>query len=146
MTIKPRTIGESSTADISRRYAEDSSALDLSLITGTEIAKGLQLPEYTATATELATLLGLEKNNQPWANFTPPPNFTLAAIFLVFLLPSIGVFDDQKDLSEKIKSLKSKKTKEKKEKEALLSLLNESMELEKTMEYIRGKRGQFGKG
>jgi len=145
VTSKPRTIADS-TADISRRYAEDMTALDLGLITEADISKGIQLPKYQPVPAELDQLLGLEKKNQPWASFTPPPNFTMVAIFHVFLVPFMGTSDDQKDLKKKLTSRKFKDKKEKKEQDTFATLVDECIDLQKAIEFIHGRRGQFGKG
>ena len=145
MTFKPRTVADS-TADISRRYAEDMTALDLGLITESDISKSVQQPQYQAIPAELDQLLGLEKKNQPWANFTVPPNFNMVTMFHIFLVHFMKTADDQKDLKKKLLSLKFTNPKEKKEQQTLIKSLDESIKLEKSMEYIHGKRGQYGKG
>jgi len=144
-TTNPRTIGDRS-FDISRRYAQDSAGLDQKLLTEADISKGIQQPTYEAIAAELDQLLGLEKKNQPWANFTMPPNFVMSAIFHIFLIPSMGAADDIKDLQKKLEERKFSNPKDKNEQLALLSLLKKSIELSTALEYIQGKRGQFGKG
>ena len=145
MTSKPRTVADS-TADISRRYAEDMTALDLGLITESDITKGVQQPQYQAIPPELDKLLGIEKTKQPWATFTMPPNLNMVTMFHIFLVPFMKTAHDQNNLKQKLSSLKITKQKERKEQKTLISLLTECIELEKAMEYIQGKRGQFGKG
>ena len=145
MTSKSRTVADS-TADISRRYAEDMTALDLGLITDTDISKGVQQPQYQAIPAELDQLLGLEKKNQPWANFSMPPNFNMVNMFHIFLVHFMKTADDQKDLKKKIQSRKFKNPKETKEQDTLVKLLDNCIDLETSMEFIHGKRGQYGKG
>lgn len=166
--MPPRTI-DNLGIEVSTRYAEDLRELDQQLLIE---ARGIQeQTEIEIThpffLTKLEILLEPQKQ-QPWATFTPPKGYfeQKKRFFMFQLIPSLGSEEKHETQTQKILSLKifSRKKKEgqqqeeeadscdpekenyEKEKKALLSVLQTIMHLDKEIQEINARRGQYHKG
>lgn len=166
--MPPRTI-DNLGIEVSTRYAEDLRELDQKLLVE---ARGIQeQTEIEIThpffLTELEILLEPQKQ-QTWATFTPPQGYSeLRKRFFMFqLIPSLGSEEKHETQTQKIVSLKTFSRKKRddqqqeeesdysdpekeyheKEKKTLISVLQTIMHLDKEIQEINARRGQYHKG
>ncbi|VHO01999.1 DUF5399 family protein [Candidatus Rhabdochlamydia sp. T3358] len=166
--MPPRTI-DNLGIEVSTRYAEDLRELDQKLLIE---ARGIQeQTEIEIThpffLTELEILLEPQKQ-QTWATFTPPQGYSeLRKRFFMFqLIPSLGSEEKHETQTQKIVSLKTFSRKKRddqqqeeesdhsdpekeyheKEKKTLISVLQTIMHLDKEIQEINARRGQYHKG
>lgn len=168
--MPPRTI-DNLGIEVSTRYAEDLKELDQKLLVE---ARGIQeQTEIEIThpffLTELEILLEPQKQ-QTWATFTPPKGYfeQKKRFFMFQLIPSLGSEEKHETQTQKIISLKTFSRKKRndqqqeeeqgsdhsdpekeyheKEKKILVSVLQTIMHLDKEIQEINARRGQYHKG
>jgi len=168
--MPPRTI-DNLGIEVSTRYAEDLKELDQKLLIE---ARGIQeQTEIEIThpffLTELEILLEPQKQ-QTWATFTPPKGYfeQKKRFFMFQLIPSLGSEEKHETQTQKIISLKTFSRKKRgdqqqeeeqesdhsnpekeyheKEKKILVSVLQTIMHLDKEIQEINARRGQYHKG
>ena len=165
--MPPRTI-DNLGIEVSTRYAEDLRELDQKLLVE---ARGIQeQTEIEIThpffLTELEILLEPQKQ-QTWATFTPPKGYfeQKKRFFMFQLIPSLGSEEKHETQTQKIVSLKTFSRKKRddqqqeesdhsdpereyheKEKKILVSVLQTIMHLDKEIQEINARRGQYHKG
>ncbi|KAG6559351.1 Family of unknown function (DUF5399) [Candidatus Rhabdochlamydia oedothoracis] len=168
--MPPRTI-DNLGIEVSTRYAEDLRELDQKLLVE---ARGIQeQTEIEIThpffLTELEVLLEPQKQ-QTWATFTPPKGYfeQKKRFFMFQLIPSLGSEEKHETQTQKILSLKTFSRKKRgnqqrqqeqesnrsdpekeyheKEKKILVSVLQTIMHLDKEIQEINARRGQYHKG
>ncbi|HEV3270094.1 MAG TPA: DUF5399 family protein [Candidatus Rhabdochlamydia sp.] len=170
--MPPRTI-DNLGIEVSTRYAEDLRELDQKLLVE---ARGIQeQTEIEIThpffLTELEILLEPQKQ-QTWATFTPPKGYfeQKKRFFMFQLIPSLGSEEKHETQTQKIISLKTFSRKKRddqqqdkqqeeesghsdpekeyheKEKKTLVSVLQTIMHLDKEIQEINARRGQYHKG
>lgn len=167
--MPPRTI-DNLGIEVSTRYAEDLKELDQKLLIE---ARGIQeQTEIEIThpffLTELEILLEPQKQ-QTWATFIPPKGYfeQKKRFFMSQLIPSLGSEEKHETQTQKIISLKTFSRKKRddqqqeeeqgyhsdpekeyheKEKKILVSVLQTIMHLDKEIQEINARRGQYHKG
>jgi hypothetical protein len=168
--MPPRTI-DNLGIEVSTRYAEDLKELDQKLLVE---AQGIQEQTeieitYPFFLTELEILLEPQKQ-QTWATFTPPKGYfeQKKRFFMFQLIPSLGSEEKHETQTQKIISLKTFSRKKRgnqqqeeeqgsdhsdrekeyheKEKKILVSVLQTIMHLDKEIQEINARRGQYHKG
>ncbi|PWU14244.1 MAG: hypothetical protein C5B45_04695 [Chlamydiae bacterium] len=168
--MPPRTI-DNLGIEVSTRYAEDLRELDQKLLIE---ARGIQeQAEIEIThpffLTELEILLEPQKQ-QTWATFTPPKGYfeQKKRFFMFQLIPSLGSEEKHETQTQKIVSLKTFSRRKRdnqqqeegqgsdhsdpeeeyheKEKKILVSVLQTIMHLDKEIQEINARRGQYHKG
>lgn len=170
--MPPRTI-DNLGIEVSTRYAEDLKELDQKLLIE---ARGIrEQTEIEIThpffLTELEVLLQPQKQ-QPWATFIPPKGYfeQKKRFFMFQLIPSLGSEEKHETQTQKIISQlkafsKKKRTNQQqqdkeqeepdsdpekeyheREKKILVSVLQTIMYLDKEIQEINARRGQYHKG
>jgi hypothetical protein len=173
--MPPRTI-DNLGIEASTRYAEDLRELDQKLLTEARSIPEQTEIEITHPffLTELEVLLNAQKQ-QPWATFSPPKGYfeQKRRFFMFQLIPSLGSEEKHETQTQKIisqlKTFAKKKREEKKrdqqqddeqelqkpdpeqeyherEKKTLVSVLQIIMHLDKEIQEINARRGQYHKG
>lgn len=173
--MPPRTI-DNLGIEASTRYAEDLRELDQKLLVEARGIQEQTEIEVTHPffLTELETLLEPQKQ-QTWATFTPPKGYfeQKKRFFMFQLIPSLGSEEKHETQTQKIVSLKTFSKKKRgdqqqndkqqekdpesdhsdpereyheKEKKILLSVLQTIMHLDKEIQEINARRGQYHKG
>jgi hypothetical protein len=149
--------------DISIRYAQNDDLYDENIIKDSK-----SIPKFTQLSinipyfpSEVDELFGYEHKASSWAEFSPPTSFLTSNIqlFSYQIIPSLGPIEKQEEEKEKIKR-KKKKMKSKKslaqiekeeehdeeDREILINLFECLFILNKNLEDINAKRGQYHKG
>lgn len=168
--MPPRTI-DNLGIEVSTRYAKDLKELDQKLLVE---ARGIQeQTEVEVThpffLTELEILFEPQKQ-QTWATFIPPQGYfeQKKRFFMFQLIPSLGSEEKHETQTQKILSLKTFSRKKRsdqqqeeeqesnhsdpekeyheKEKKRLISVLQTIMHLDKEIQEINARRGQYHKG
>lgn len=162
--------------EASTRYAEDLKELDQKLINEARVIPGQTEIEITDPffLTELEILFNAQKQ-QTWATFFPPKGFSeqKKRLFMFQLIPSLGSEEKHETQTQKIisqlKTFGKRKRKQKnhhqqndkqeeqdepdpeqehheREKKMLVSVLQTIMYLDKEIQVINARRGQYHKG
>jgi len=173
--MPPRTI-DNLGIEVSTRYAEDLRELDQKLLIEARGIQEQTEIEITHPffLTELEILLEPQKQ-QTWATFTPPKGYfeQKKRFFMFQLIPSLGSEEKHETQTQKIVSLKTFSRKKRgdqqqndqqqeeepesdhsdpekeyheKEKKILISVLQTIMHLDKEIQEINARRGQYHKG
>lgn len=173
--MPPRTI-DNLGIEVSTRYAEDLRELDQKLLVEARGIQEQTEIEITHPffLTELEILLEPQKQ-QTWATFTPPKGYfeQKKRFFMFQLIPSLGSEEKHETQTQKIISLKAFSRKKRgdqqqndkqqeeepesdhsdpekeyheKEKKILVSVLQTIMYLDKEIQEINARRGQYHKG
>lgn len=170
LLMPPRTI-DNLGIEASTRYAEDLRELDQKLINEARAIPGQTEIEITDPfyLTELEILLNAQKQ-QTWATFFPPKGYfeQKKRLFMFQLIPSLGSEEKHETQTQKIisqlKTFAKRKRKDhqqqndkqdepdpeqeyhEREKKMLVSVLQIIMYLDKEIQEINARRGQYHKG
>ena len=148
MTVPTKRTIDNLGPDASLRYIEDTKQADLGLVRDSRIAKRAEtVVTKSFFSEELDTLLHFMRKNVPLALFCPPPFLRkFLSVLFSYNLTRIGRIDIDK-ITEKFKLVvKPDKKRKAKEQEKLLTFLKKHEELQRILEYIIAKRGEYHKG
>jgi hypothetical protein len=105
--------------------------------------------DYYPKMNELDILLGVASIFTPWAYFYPPKNFRYqrrSPFAFHRILPSLGSFQDQEELEEKLASIDCTTPDEVSEKAAITGCLKQITKINEWLSFIIGRIGQFLQG
>jgi hypothetical protein len=149
-SVKSRTI-DNLGVESSVRYAKDKVALDSRLIEESRFIP--QKTEVAVVKPYIATDFEeyLAPGKKLWATFNPPPDYFSYGkqIFSYHIMPSLGNSEQIQANIEKLEAMNKtvdKDPKEKKKTQALLDLLKQIHELDRTLNQINARRNQYQKG
>lgn len=141
--------------ETSIRWAKDQEQLDKELLQGKSISTRAQidvtLPSY---ASEFDTLFEMQKKNIPYADFSPPPEYTTQRkrTFTHQVIPSLGTDEKIEAQRAKIDAIRPateqprEAQEQEKEKKVLTTLLDIVTKKDKLLIAINSLRNQYQKG
>jgi hypothetical protein len=155
MTVnKPRTI-DNLGIDTSSRYARDRANLDPKLIQDSLLIRTEVSVTKPYLPTEFEEYLLADKLTI-WASFEPPPEYFSYGkpLFSYQLIPSLGGYEQQEAVTDKLEDALQKPFKEGKEgdqqeereRKVILKLLKTINHLDRTLGMINARRNQYQRG
>lgn len=133
------------------RRSNDLAAIDgqYHLRDAASIPAQIRVLDFYPKPTEMDTLFGVARVENPWAYFFPPPKFQFQrrSPFGFFrVAPSLGSFQEEEETEQELDEIECTTEEEKTEKKAIKNCFEQIKKINNWLSFIVGRVGQFLQG